>query len=79
VIVELAGAKKEDVDIEIKGGNLYIKAKTPYKKYSVKIRIPANSNVEGMKAKLNNGILVVTIPKKTEETSKKKIEIEEGD
>jgi|Deesub1362A_J573_1020465.scaffolds.fasta_scaffold00001_514 HSP20 family protein len=77
IVVELAGAKKDNIDVEIKGGNLHVKAKTPYKKYSVRIRIPANSNIEDMKAKLNNGILIITVPKKREEVSKKKIEIVE--
>ncbi len=77
IIVELAGAKKDDVNLEVREGNLYVNAKTPYKKYSVKIRLPNNINTDEIKAKLNNGILVVNIAKRKEEILKKKIDIEE--
>ena len=77
VVVELAGARKEDVDLEVREGNLYVKAKTPYKKYSVKIRLPNNINTDNIKAKLNNGILTVNIAKRREEDFKKKINIEQ--
>jgi HSP20 family protein len=79
VVVELAGAKKDDVDVEIRDNNLHIKAKTPYKKYSVKIRLPSGIEMDKMKAKLNNGILVITIPKKKDSVASRKLDVTEED
>jgi HSP20 family molecular chaperone IbpA len=77
IVVELAGAKKDDVSVEVVDDSLDIKAKTPYKKYSVKIRLPSGIDIDNMKAKLNNGILVITVPKRKDRVSSKKIDIEE--
>ena len=77
VVVELAGARREDIDLEVREGTLYVKAKTPYKKYSVRIRLPNNINTSNIKAKLNNGILTVNIAKRKEEDLKKKINIDQ--
>ncbi len=77
IVVELAGARKEDIDIEVREGTLNINAKTPYKRYSVRIRLPSNIDRDKMKAKLNNGILVITVPKLSQSTETKKLEIEE--
>lgn len=76
VVVELAGAKKDDVNLEVRENDLYVQAKTPYKKYSVKIRLPNNVDSGNIKAKLNNGILIVAIAKRGG-SFKKKIDIEE--
>lgn len=79
IVVELAGAKKEDINVEVKEGVLYINATTPYKKYSTRIRLPTNIDRDKMKAKLNNGILIITIPKISKSTGARKLEIEEGE
>lgn len=76
IVVEVAGARKEDIDIELKNGDLYISAKTPYKKYTLSIRMPADLDVDKMRAKLNNGILVLTAPKTTKESGKRRLNIE---
>lgn len=76
VIVELAGARKEDVNIEMKGRTLHIKADTSYKKYNTSIQIPPDASTENIKAKINNGILIITLPK-IETKGEKRIEIEE--
>ncbi len=75
VIVEVAGAKKEDVDIELRDGNILVKAKTPYKNYRVSIPIPGDAVSDDIRAKLNNGVLVITLKKKGSRS--KKIEVEE--
>ena len=78
IIVELAGAKKEDVNIELKDRTLHITANTKYKKYRHSIPIPADASPSEIKAKINNGILVVTMKKKVDGGSKKII-VEEED
>lgn len=78
IIIELAGAKKDDIDLQISNGKLIVFAKTPYKKYSTSIRLPSNIDTSGLKAKLNNGILIVNIPKLKKEENRR-IDIIEGD
>ncbi len=78
IIVEMAGAKKDDVDIQLKDGALYIKAETPYKKYKVSVPIPSDAQADDIKAKLNNGILIIKLKKK-KGVGTRKIEIEEED
>ncbi|HEW94291.1 hypothetical protein DRN84_02325 [Candidatus Geothermarchaeota archaeon] len=76
IVVELAGARKEDVKLEMKGRTIYITANTQYKKYSANIQIPPDASTEDIKAKMNNGILIINIPK-VESKGEKRIEIEE--
>ncbi len=76
IIIELAGARKEDINIEMKDRTLHITANTKYKKYKHSITLPADASTTDVKAKLNNGILVVTLKKKVNGGAKK-IQVEE--
>ncbi|HIE36647.1 TPA: Hsp20/alpha crystallin family protein [Candidatus Geothermarchaeota archaeon] len=78
IIIELAGAKKDDVNIEMKDRMLYVSANTKYKKYKHSIPLPPDASTSEVKAKLNNGILIVTLNKKVNGSSMK-IKIEEED
>jgi len=78
IVVELAGARKEDVTIDMKGRTLYITANTPYKKYKANITIPPDASIEDIKAKINNGVLIIKL-NKIETGSERRIEVEEGD
>jgi len=76
IVVEVAGARKDDINIEMKGRTIYITANTPYKKYRTSIQIPPDASTENVKAKINYGVLVINLPKiKTK--GEKKIEVEE--
>ena len=91
VDAEVPGIKKEDVDLSIEGDNLLIKVNhqeemdQSSKNYvhkerrmsamSRSVRL-ANANLNEIKAKLEDGILQVTIPKDKEVVSSRKIDID---
>jgi len=76
IVVEVAGARKDDINIEMRGRTIYITANTSYKKYRTSIQIPPDASTENVKAKVNYGVLVINLPKiKTK--GEKKIEVEE--
>lgn len=71
------GYKKEEISVTIEGKNLVVEAKkgdekTSYTKYNKSIYFP--NGVENISAKLENGILTVSIPK--EKTKKDKIKVD---
>ena len=71
------GFKKEEISVSVEGKNLVVEAKkgdkeTKYTKYNKSIYFP--NGVESISAKLENGILTVSIPK--EKTKKDKIVVE---
>lgn len=73
----LPGFKKEEISVSVEGKNLVVEAKkgnegTNYSKYNKSIYFP--NGVENISAKLENGILTVSIPK--EKTKKDKIVVE---
>lgn len=81
VEAEVPGVSKKDIKISIRDNNLVIetnrKKGEDEKKSSLDVYLPENANVEGkIKAQLDKGILVLTIPKK-EEKKAKEIEIVE--
>jgi len=95
VMVEanLPGVKAEDIDIQIRGDVLTIKAESKREKevsedkYTYKeraygviersVRLPVDVDVDAAEAKLENGILKLTLPK-VEKEGAKKIKIKAG-
>ncbi len=92
--VEVPGIKKENIDIELNKSYMTISAKKEeekeeknkkyhktefaYGNYSRTIYFPQEINISETQAKLNNGILCLTLPKmKTQEEETKKIDIKE--
>ena len=86
VEMELAGIRKEDIDIETEDGMLTIETERKrdetlkYKrkemyggKYKRSFILPDNVDADGIKAKLEHGILTVSIPKSVDEAKKKKL------
>ncbi len=69
VVAELPGVDKDKIDIHIKGNKLIIKASNS-KKYYKEVELPAEVDPGTAKAKYNNGVLEVTIKKKS--STKKK-------
>jgi len=80
--LEIPGTKEEDVDIQVNEGLLVVKGEKkvpynknennfyrlerPYGKFSRSFSLPNNADLEGIKAKLKDGILAIRISKKNE-------------
>jgi len=86
VEMELAGVKKEDVSIETEDGVLTIETERKkdedkkYKrneiysgKYKRSFILPDDTDAEGIKASMADGILTISIPKSVNEAKKKKL------
>ncbi|QLH74862.1 MAG: Hsp20/alpha crystallin family protein [Methanomassiliicoccales archaeon] len=90
---DLPGMSKEDVNIEIGDGVVEITAKKETSKdeekegyirkergsmyYHRRLAMPENVDTEGISAKLNNGVLELTLPKvKEAERAKRKVDIQ---
>jgi HSP20 family protein len=92
VTTDLPGINKEDVQINLKEDMLEISAKTGKEKETEKegylrreraytrfyraVRLPASVKEEGSTAKMENGVLTITLPKLKLEEPSKKIAIE---
>ena len=89
---ELPGVNKEDIEIDINEDTLTIKASKKklitrekegyfyqergYAGYYRTVPLPTKGESEKVKAKYNNGVLEIILPKISEEVSRKKIRIE---
>lgn len=70
----LSGEKKERRDEEEKG---YSYSERSYGSFERRIELPQGSDERGIKAKIRNGVLEITVPKKPEAAAKRqRIEIE---
>lgn len=92
VTTDLPGINKEDVQINLKEDMLEISAKTgkeketeeegylrrerAYTQFYRAVRLPASVKEEGSTAKMENGVLTITLPKMQLEEPAKKIAIE---
>ena len=92
VTTDLPGINKEDVQINLKEDMLEISAKTgkeketeeegylrrerAYTQFYRAVRLPASVKEEGSTAKMENGVLTITLPKMQLEEPTKKIAIE---
>ena len=74
IYFEIPGVRKEDIEVYISKGYLRVIAKVPKEirdvlfkpnKYRRTIRIPEYVDIENVKSRYENGILIVTTPKKT--------------
>lgn len=84
IAINVIGIRKEDVSIDVEGNLLKIKGETKYKEDSIfknlvssldhTIRISTNYDINQTSAEVENGILLITIPKK-EESKQKKISV----
>ncbi|MET1123850.1 MAG: Hsp20/alpha crystallin family protein [Archaeoglobaceae archaeon] len=90
VIADLPGFNKEDIEVYFEDGDLVIKAERKVeeeekgrdylrreRRYGVFVRrvsIPVEVDVANVKARYNNGVLEVTIPKKVKEKARIQIE-----
>ena len=69
IYIELPGVRKEDIDLYASERELYVKAKRSIKlprlpeTIEIPIKLPAPIEVDKVKAKFENGILIVEAPK----------------
>ncbi len=91
IVADLPGFNKEDIEVWVEDGELVIKAERKeekeekernyirrerrYGRIYRRIALPADVDVENIKASYNNGVLEVTIPK-TEKAKRKVVKIE---
>lgn len=64
----ISGEKKAERDEEEKG---YSYSERSYGSFQRRIELPAGTDPQGIKAKVRNGVLLVTLPKKPGEAGKK--------
>jgi HSP20 family protein len=92
VTTDLPGINKEDIEINLKEDMLEISAKTgkeketeeegyirkerEYTHFYRAVRLPSSVKEEGSTAKIENGVLTITLPKIKREEPAKKIQIE---
>tara|TARA_Y100000310_G_C20467686_1_gene708456 strand:+ start:293 stop:622 length:330 start_codon:yes stop_codon:yes gene_type:complete len=69
--LNLAGIKKENIDLSVDGGLLKVKAEQDNKNYFKSFSVPQKADKDSILAKYEDGILYVTFTKKEEEKSKK--------
>ena len=89
--VDLPGVKKEDINIEVKDNVLVISGERKFKKeeedkgykrvesffgkFERRFTLPADADVEKIEAKVEDGVLRLTIPKVEQQENVKKIEV----
>ncbi len=89
--LDLPGVKKEDINIDVDEGTLsiygerdfkeevkeedYYKVETSFGKFQRTFSLPDNVDVDAISAATQDGVLEVTIPKKEQDSKKKKIAV----
>ncbi|MCK4313474.1 Hsp20/alpha crystallin family protein, partial [Candidatus Bathyarchaeota archaeon] len=71
--LELPGEEKDDIQLNVTEGKVEVKAKKFYKTIDIPTR---NINIENISSKYKNGVLEITIPKKSPEKDTRKINID---
>ncbi len=89
--VDLPGVKKEDINVEVKDNILVISGERKFKKeeedkgykrvesffgkFERRFTLPADADPERIEAKVEDGVLYITIPKIEQHQNAKKIEV----
>ena len=76
VIAELPGVSKGDIILTVKEKSLTISVEREDRKYYKELELPGLVDPKGAKSSYNNGILEVTIPLKSQDSSGVKIRVE---
>jgi len=74
ITVDIPGVKQEDLNLEIKGDNLSLKAKRDELEIFESFTVDKNYQLDKLEAHLENGVLSLAIPK-VEELKPRRIEI----
>jgi HSP20 family protein len=76
VVAEMPGIEKEDVELNVEGRELEIKASRGDRKYHEFVELPADIDIDSAKASYKNGVLDITLNKVQKPARKKKINVE---
>jgi HSP20 family protein len=76
VLVELPGAKKDEIKLSATANTLSIRTETPERKYSKDIDLPEEVDPATAKSSYNNGVLEVTFRRKGKKQSGISIKVE---
>ncbi len=69
------GFKKNEITLSATPSYLYVAARNKTNLYSDKIKLNSSVDIENITSKLEDGILYITVPKKTQEAKSLSIEI----
>ncbi len=75
VTMELPGVGREDIDLQMNESDLEISVDTERRKYHKRVKLPTAVDPKTTKATFNNGVLDVTVNKKTGPSGSVKIEV----
>jgi HSP20 family protein len=75
VVAELPGVQKEDINLDVGDRILTLRVDTEKRKYYKRLELPAEVHSISAKAQFTNGILEVTLNKKSAESTKKGVSI----
>jgi len=75
ITMELPGVTREDIDLQMNESDLEISVDTERRKYHKRVKLPAAVDPKTTKATFNNGVLDVTVNKKSGASSSHKIEV----
>ncbi len=91
VEIDLPGVKKEDINIEVKDNVITVSGERKFKKteedkgykrvesffgkFERSFTLPADADAEKIEAKVEDGVLLITIPKVEQKENVKKIEV----
>jgi HSP20 family protein len=76
VVAEMPGIEKEDVELDVEGRQLEIRAAHGERKYHEFVDLPCDVDVDSARASYKNGVLDVTLKKVESRKSRKKINVE---
>jgi len=70
IIAELPGVEEENIDLEVKGDILSLKAEGKDRKYSKEVLLPSEVEPKSMKTQYKSGVLEIKLVKKTKKSGK---------
>ncbi len=76
VVAEMPGIEREDVELNVEGRELEVKATRGDRKYHEFVELPADVDIESAKASYRNGVLDITLNKVESKKGRKKINVE---
>lgn len=76
ILVELPGVRKEEVDLRVSSGSVYIKVDTEYRKYLKDVKLSCQIKPESTSANFNNGVLEINLQRAMDGSGGKKVKIQ---
>ncbi len=76
IVAEMPGIEKEDVELNVEGRELEIKASRGDRKYHEFVELPADVDIDSARASYRNGVLDITLNKVEKKKGRKKINVE---